>query len=57
MMETTGPVFNFHILWDDAIVTASPEHIKIILATDFNNYEKGRCWTLHNRLRISCALF
>ncbi|KAG6915766.1 hypothetical protein DXG01_009971 [Tephrocybe rancida] len=35
------PVINVRILWSDMIFTAWPEHIKLILATDFNNYEKG----------------
>ncbi|KAJ7923482.1 cytochrome P450 monooxygenase pc-1 [Mycena leptocephala] len=28
-------------LWMDRILTTSPEHIKLILSTDFNNYIKG----------------
>ncbi|KAJ7227719.1 cytochrome P450 [Mycena haematopus] len=36
-----GPVFNMRVLWMDSIFTVCPEHIKLILATDFNNYVKG----------------
>lgn len=36
-----GPVVNMRIMWSDLIFTSSPEHIKLILATDFNNYVKG----------------
>ncbi|KAJ7146987.1 cytochrome P450, partial [Mycena epipterygia] len=32
---------NLHIGWDDYIITTEPEHIKLILATDFGNYVKG----------------
>ncbi|KAJ7258479.1 cytochrome P450 monooxygenase pc-3 [Mycena rebaudengoi] len=42
-----GPVINLKILWMDSIFTTHPEHIKHILATDFNNYIKSsnRAWT------------
>ncbi|KAG6826535.1 hypothetical protein H0H92_015433 [Tricholoma furcatifolium] len=36
------PVVNIPILWSDMIMTVWPEHIKAILATDFNNYRKGK---------------
>ncbi|KAJ7243965.1 cytochrome P450 monooxygenase pc-1 [Mycena rebaudengoi] len=32
---------NIDVLWMDTIFTTHPEHIKYILATDFNNYVKG----------------
>lgn len=37
-----GPVANMRILWSDLVFTTSPEHIKLILATDFQNYVKGK---------------
>lgn len=41
-LEEHGNAFNFNVLWErDAVFTVSPEHIKLVLATDFNNYEKG----------------
>ncbi|KAF9070001.1 cytochrome P450 [Rhodocollybia butyracea] len=41
IMEVRGPVFNLNVLWDNFVLTCQPEHIQIILATDFNNYVKG----------------
>ncbi|KAF8883907.1 CYP63 cytochrome P450 monooxygenase-like protein [Gymnopilus junonius] len=41
LLEKRGPVANLRVLWSDLIFTASPEHIKTILATDFQNYVKG----------------
>ncbi|KAF9219868.1 cytochrome P450 [Gyrodon lividus] len=44
MLEQTnlhGPIFNMRLLWEDNIVTTEPQHIKTILATDFNNCVKG----------------
>ena len=41
MHENLGDVANVRIMWSDWIFTTSPEHIKLILATDFNNYVKG----------------
>ncbi|KAF7313120.1 Cytochrome P450 [Mycena kentingensis (nom. inval.)] len=40
-LEKLGPVVNVRILWTDMILTVWPDHVKRILATDFNNYEKG----------------
>ncbi|KAK7022685.1 cytochrome P450 [Favolaschia claudopus] len=34
-------VVNLRIGWGDYIFTTEPEHIKLILATDFSNYVKG----------------
>lgn len=36
-----GRVVNMRIIWSDLVCTASPEHIKTVLATDFHNYVKG----------------
>lgn len=41
LLEKRGPVVNMRVMWSDTIFTASPEHIKTILATDFENYVKG----------------
>ncbi|KAJ7254379.1 cytochrome P450 [Mycena haematopus] len=41
LMEEVGPVVNVQPLWADVILTTCPEHVKIILSTDFNNYVKG----------------
>ncbi|KAJ7509584.1 cytochrome P450 monooxygenase pc-1 [Mycena galericulata] len=40
--ESGGPVVNIQVLWQDMIFTIWPEHIKQILAGDFNNYVKGK---------------
>ncbi|KAJ7784649.1 cytochrome P450 monooxygenase pc-1 [Mycena metata] len=39
--EEIGPAVNLKPLWADIIFTTEPAHIKLILATDFNNYVKG----------------
>ncbi|KAI6140924.1 cytochrome P450 [Pisolithus thermaeus] len=36
-----GPVINVRIMFGDRIFTTEPEHIKAILATQFNSFEKG----------------
>ncbi|KAH8833724.1 cytochrome P450 monooxygenase pc-1 [Flagelloscypha sp. PMI_526] len=36
-----GPMFNIRVLWTNTLFTTCPEHLKLILATDFGNYEKG----------------
>ncbi|KAJ7198963.1 cytochrome P450 monooxygenase pc-1, partial [Mycena pura] len=41
LMAQYGPVISVRVLWTDTLLTAWPEHIKQILATDFDNYEKG----------------
>ncbi|KLO20136.1 cytochrome P450 [Schizopora paradoxa] len=38
---TYGYTFNFRMLFENRIMTSEPEHIKQILATEFNNFEKG----------------
>jgi cytochrome P450 len=40
-MKVLGPTINLRFLWEDLIVTTEPQHIKTILATDFDNYVKG----------------
>ncbi|KAJ7620599.1 cytochrome P450 [Mycena polygramma] len=40
-VKSLGPVFNLRLLWTSHLFTVSPEHIQIILATDFSNYVKG----------------
>ncbi|KAF8200189.1 cytochrome P450 monooxygenase pc-1 [Pholiota molesta] len=38
LLEKHGPVINMRVMWSDLILTTSPEHIKTILASDFQNY-------------------
>ncbi|RXW22105.1 hypothetical protein EST38_g3734 [Candolleomyces aberdarensis] len=40
-LTTLGPTFNLNIMYSDLIFTTSPEHVKLILATDFQNFVKG----------------
>lgn len=44
IMKDEGPVFNMNILWENMVFTCQPEHIQLILATDFNNYAKGKVY-------------
>ncbi|KAI6099111.1 cytochrome P450 [Pisolithus sp. B1] len=37
-----GPIVNVRIMFQDRIFTTEPEHIKAILVTQFNSFEKGR---------------
>ncbi|KLO18687.1 cytochrome P450 [Schizopora paradoxa] len=39
--ERVGHFFNLKILGQDQLFTTEPEHIKQVLATEFNNFEKG----------------
>ncbi|KAK0219150.1 cytochrome P450 [Armillaria fumosa] len=41
MMDVYGPFFNLPLLWSDTIFTTSPKHIQLVLATEFQNFEKG----------------
>ncbi|EGO01601.1 hypothetical protein SERLA73DRAFT_176994 [Serpula lacrymans var. lacrymans S7.3] len=36
-----GPTFNFRVMFEDNMFTIEPNHIKAILASDFENYVKG----------------
>lgn len=36
-----GPAINMRIVWTDLMMTQSPEHIKLMLATNFQNFVKG----------------
>ncbi|KAH9919186.1 cytochrome P450 [Epithele typhae] len=39
--EKFGFTYNFRVMFEDRIFTSEPEYIKLILATDFQQYEKG----------------
>ena len=41
VIDFYGPVFNLPIMYTDLYMTASPEHVKSMLVTDFPNYVKG----------------
>ncbi|KAI6004323.1 hypothetical protein EDD15DRAFT_1298229 [Pisolithus albus] len=36
-----GPIVNVRILFEDQVFTTEPEHIKAVLVTQFNSFEKG----------------
>ncbi|KAG2143714.1 cytochrome P450 [Suillus clintonianus] len=40
-IKLLGPTVNFRFFWEDSILTTEPQHIKTMLATDFDNYAKG----------------
>ncbi|KAI5984812.1 cytochrome P450 [Pisolithus marmoratus] len=41
-----GPIVNIRTMFEDRIFTTEPEHIKAILSTQFDSFEKGSCF--HN---------
>ncbi|KAF7356091.1 Cytochrome P450 [Mycena venus] len=47
VLDELGPIINMRVLWMDSIFTTCPEHLKIILSTDFNNYVKGMKGFIH----------
>ncbi|KAE9407488.1 cytochrome P450 [Gymnopus androsaceus JB14] len=55
--EELGPVFNINILWEDTVFTTCPEHIQIILATDFNNYVKGENFQKNMSAMLGVGVF
>ncbi|KAI6119964.1 cytochrome P450 [Pisolithus croceorrhizus] len=40
-LQEYGPIVNFRVIFEDRIFTTEPEHIKAILVTQFNSFEKG----------------
>ncbi|KAF5393251.1 hypothetical protein D9757_000767 [Collybiopsis confluens] len=55
--EARGPVFNMNILWDNMVFTSQPEHIQLILATDFNNYVKGERFQKNMSAMLGIGVF
>ncbi|KAI5117814.1 hypothetical protein M0805_004944 [Coniferiporia weirii] len=51
IMERLGNVIRTRILWVDGIFTTEPDHIKQILATEFNNFEKGS-WFIYSAYSV-----
>ncbi|KAK2462197.1 hypothetical protein APHAL10511_005785 [Amanita phalloides] len=41
MLDSVGPVFDLYMMYSDYYFTASPEYVKLMLATDFTNFVKG----------------
>ncbi|KAJ7118154.1 cytochrome P450 [Mycena epipterygia] len=42
LAENHGSIFDLNLLWEDMIFTTCPEHLKIMLAVDSDNYPKGQ---------------
>ena len=53
MFVSHGPMFNLPFMYTDMFFTASPEYLKLMLATDFPNYVKG---TSLKRISAKCQL-
>jgi len=41
LFDEHGSVYNVYNMYSDLYITISPEHIKLMLATDFQNFVKG----------------
>ncbi|KAJ4467864.1 cytochrome P450 [Lentinula aciculospora] len=41
-LRSTGPTFNMRIFFQDRLVTSEPNHIKALLATQFEDFVKGQ---------------
>ncbi|GJE94254.1 cytochrome P450 [Phanerochaete sordida] len=55
--RTYGWTFNIRLLFQDRVFTAEPEYIKRILATDFNNYEKGAVFHAQMKSLLGSGVF
>jgi hypothetical protein len=51
LADELGPVFDIWPMWENVIFTTAPEHIQIILATDFTNYIKGFSNLILNQIK------
>ena len=43
-IQNYGPAINMSIMYNDMLMTTCPEHIKLVLATDFQNFVKGKIY-------------
>ncbi|KAL1680385.1 cytochrome P450 [Schizophyllum commune] len=57
LVDQYGPTFNVNVLWQRQYFTICPEHIKLILATDFANYEKGPRFRFNMRSVLGTGVF
>ncbi|KAL1743862.1 cytochrome P450 [Schizophyllum fasciatum] len=57
LIEKYGPAFDINVLWTRQYFTTCPEHIKLILATDFANYEKGPRFRFNMRSVLGTGVF
>ncbi|KAF7299062.1 hypothetical protein MIND_00854500 [Mycena indigotica] len=56
-LEECGPVVDLRVMFDNIIMTVEPNHIKQILATDFNNYVKGEKFQFGMRSVLGTGVF
>ncbi|EMD30996.1 hypothetical protein CERSUDRAFT_120204 [Gelatoporia subvermispora B] len=52
-----GYVFSTNILGERRIITLEPSHLKIILATEFQKYEKGDIWRRRSQSVLGSGVF
>ncbi|EJD03502.1 cytochrome P450 monooxygenase pc-1 [Fomitiporia mediterranea MF3/22] len=56
-IKDLGRTFNWRLFWMDKIITTEPEHVKAVLATEFENYEKGDVFKDHMRSVLGDGVF
>ncbi|KAF8585530.1 cytochrome P450 monooxygenase pc-3 [Ramaria rubella] len=56
-MQDFGPILNLRIFWQDTIITTEPDHIKIVLATEFDNFEKGELFRWYVQSVLGTGVF
>ncbi|KAL5494824.1 hypothetical protein ACEPAI_286 [Sanghuangporus weigelae] len=52
-----GWTHNWRLFWEDKIITMEPEHIKAVLATEFDNFEKGDHFKIHMQSVLGDGVF
>ncbi|KAI6033791.1 cytochrome P450 [Pisolithus microcarpus] len=52
-----GPIVNVRILFEDQVFTTEPEHIKAILVTQFDSFEKGPVLSDQGRSLLGSGVF
>ncbi|KZT71411.1 cytochrome P450 [Daedalea quercina L-15889] len=52
-----GPTYRFNVLWGFGILTCDPAVIKTILATEFQNYEKGEMFQEQMHALLGTGVF
>ncbi|KAI6168961.1 cytochrome P450 [Pisolithus thermaeus] len=52
-----GPVVNVRILFEDQVFTTEPDHIKAVLVTQFNSFEKGLVLSDQARSLLGSGVF
>ncbi|THH31315.1 hypothetical protein EUX98_g2873 [Antrodiella citrinella] len=55
--DTIGPMYDSFCLWEHDIICCSPDIMKIILATDFDNYCKGPVFHFANKAVLGSGVF